>query len=58
MITEIFDDTERDWSGVLACLKILVRDGHPVKISKDDHGFLLLQYTYGNDELIWFEERK
>jgi len=57
MITELFDDTEKDWSAVLACAKILSRDGHPIKISKDEDGFLLLQYTYkDNETLEWVDE--
>lgn len=72
MITEFFDDTEKGWSAVLACVKILARDGHPIKISKDENGFLLFQYTYednktlewivieptANPECISFEEEK
>lgn len=57
MITEFFDDTEKDWSAVLACVKILARDGHPVKISKDEDGFLSLEYTYENNKMLeWVDE--
>ena len=56
MITELFDDTEKDWSAILACVKILVRDGHPIKISKEKDWFLL-QYTYENNETLeWVDE--
>lgn len=57
MITELFNDTEKGWSAVLACVKILVRDGHPIKISKDEDGFLSLEYTYvNNNTLEWVDE--
>lgn len=57
MITELFDDTVKDWSNVLTCLKILVDDGRPVKISKDKDGILFFQYTYkDNEELVWIDE--
>ena len=56
MITELFDDTEKDWSAVLDCVKILARDGHPIKISKEKDWFLL-QYTYENNETLeWVDE--
>ena len=58
MITEFFDDTEKDWSAILARVKILVRDWHPIKIYKDEDGVLLLQYTYvNNNTLEWVDEK-
>lgn len=57
MITELFDDTVKDWSNVLTCLKIIVSDGHPVKIHKDEDGNLFFQYTYkDNETLEWVDE--